>query len=156
MSRIYSNHCTRVTGVTKLSRTQFTAKQIMSISCHKSLYSLAIYQKVASDKKLMMGMTLMYSLLHPEEITKFSQLVIQTPPPAISPVNMTPTMPLQVIPAPATPQKIAEIPKQNKKIEQPITSNQTSLVLYNPQQAYPQNDNIFYFNLADISLNSMN
>ena len=39
----------------------------MSITRHKSVDSLAIYQRVQSDEKLSMGISLTYSLLHPEE-----------------------------------------------------------------------------------------
>ena len=47
LSQTYTNHCIRVTGATNLTRAKFSAKQIMSVSGHKSLESLAIYQKVA-------------------------------------------------------------------------------------------------------------
>ena len=55
LSQIYTNHCIPVTGVTNLNRCQFTAKQIMSISGHKSLESLTIYHKFAKGEKVMMG-----------------------------------------------------------------------------------------------------
>ena len=106
LSQVYTNHCIRVTGVTNLNRSHFTAKQIMSISGHKSLESLAIYQKVTSDEKMMMGMSLTYSLLRPEEITKFTiQQGIQQPIqlPAIAPQNnIQPiSVPQQALPAPS-------------------------------------------------------
>ena len=72
LSEIYTNHCIHVTGVTNLNRSHFTVKQIMSISGHKFLDSLAIYQKEANDEKMMMGMSLTYSLLHPEEVAKLT------------------------------------------------------------------------------------
>ena len=37
LSKHYTNHCIRVTGVTNLTRGNFTAKQVMSVSGHKSL-----------------------------------------------------------------------------------------------------------------------
>ena len=40
----------------------------MAITGHKSLQSLSIYQRVKQDEKLMMGMSLPYSLLHPNYI----------------------------------------------------------------------------------------
>ena len=59
----YTNHCIRVTGITNLKRSNFNAKQVMSVSGHKSVESLAVYERVQSDEKLMMGMCLTYSLL---------------------------------------------------------------------------------------------
>ena len=44
LSQHYTNHCIRVSGVTNLSRANFSAKQVMAVSGHKSLESLAIYQ----------------------------------------------------------------------------------------------------------------
>ena len=67
LSKRYTNHCIRVTGVMNLTRANFTAKQVMSITGHKGVDSLAIYQRVQSDEKLSMGISLTYSLLHPEE-----------------------------------------------------------------------------------------
>ena len=73
----------------------------MSISGHKSLESLAIYKKVASNKKMMIGMSLTYSLLKPEEIAKLnSQQLIQQPIQlsAVTPLNIVPQ---QSLPAPS-------------------------------------------------------
>ena len=61
----YTNHSLRVSGITNLTRENFTNKQIMSISGHKNQDSLAIYQKVNSDEKLRMGLTLGFSLMNP-------------------------------------------------------------------------------------------
>ena len=61
----YTNHCLRVTGTTNLTRCNFTSKQIMSVTGHKSLQSLSMYQRVKSDEKMMMGMSLAYSLFNP-------------------------------------------------------------------------------------------
>ena len=52
LSQIYMNHSIRVTGTTYLTRKDFTLKQIMSITGHKSLNSLTNYQKVSTDEKL--------------------------------------------------------------------------------------------------------
>ena len=73
LSQHYTNHCIRVTGGTRLQRDgQSTAKQIMSVTGHKSVQSLAVYQHVKEDKKLMLGMSLTYSLLHPQEVQETS------------------------------------------------------------------------------------
>ena len=69
LSPHYTNHCIRVSGATNLTTANFMAIQIMSVTGHKSLQSLSIYQKVKDDEKLMMGMSLTFSLLHPNEIT---------------------------------------------------------------------------------------
>ena len=55
LSQVCTNHSIRVTGTTYLTRKQFTPKQIMSVTGHKSLNSLAIYQKVSTDEKLSMA-----------------------------------------------------------------------------------------------------
>ena len=60
LSRVYTNHSIRVTATTFLARNNFTAKQIMSITGHKSVNSLAIYQKVSSNEKLHMGACMNY------------------------------------------------------------------------------------------------
>ena len=62
LSRIYTNHYVGVTGTTILTRCQFSDKQIMSVTGHKSIESLKIYKPVSSDEKLMMGNTLGYAL----------------------------------------------------------------------------------------------
>ena len=63
-SKKYTNHCLRVTGITNLTARNFTPRQIMSVSGHKSIQSLSLYQRVKTNEKLMMGMSLAYSLYH--------------------------------------------------------------------------------------------
>ena len=46
LSDYYTNHCIRVMGATNLTRMNYTARQIMAISGHKRINSLAIYQSV--------------------------------------------------------------------------------------------------------------
>ena len=67
LSDHYTNHCIRVLGITNFKRNQFSDRQVMAVSGHKNLQSLALYTRVRDDKKLMMGMKLTYSLLKPEE-----------------------------------------------------------------------------------------
>ena len=62
LSRVYTNHSIRVTGATFLSRHQFSPKQIMAITGHKSLNSLAIYEKVSTDEKMSMAYSMSYYL----------------------------------------------------------------------------------------------
>ena len=73
LSRVYTNHCIRVTGATNLSRAHFSAHQIMSITGHKSVNSLAIYQRVKDDEKMMMGMSLAFNLFKPQEVAEKSK-----------------------------------------------------------------------------------
>ena len=58
LSRVYTNHSIRVTGTTLLGRCNFSAKQIMSVTGHRSVNSLSVYQKVSENEKLMMGMSM--------------------------------------------------------------------------------------------------
>ena len=58
LSQIYTNHSIRVTGATILSQEHFGPKQIMSVTGHKSVSSLAIYQRISNMEKLRMGQTL--------------------------------------------------------------------------------------------------
>lgn len=67
LSQHYTNHCIRVTGTSNLMR-RFTPKQVMSVTGHQSLQILAIYQRVRSEEKLTMGMSLMFSLFKPDEV----------------------------------------------------------------------------------------
>ena len=58
LSQIYLNHSIRVTGATLLSRQQYGSKQIMSVTGHTSVSSLAVYQRVSDTEKLHMGLSL--------------------------------------------------------------------------------------------------
>ena len=69
----YTNDSIHVTGVTNLTHGHYTPHQIMSISGHKSIQSLSIHQRVKKDEKMMMGMSLMYSLLQPSDVAKVTR-----------------------------------------------------------------------------------
>ena len=62
LSKQYTNHCIRVTGATILTRSNFSAKEIMSVTGHKSVQSLTIYQHVKEPQKIQMGSVLAKSL----------------------------------------------------------------------------------------------
>ena len=66
----YTNHSIRVTGITNLTRSHYTPRQVMSITGHKSIQSLSIYQRVKEDEKMMMGMSLIYSLFRPSDVNR--------------------------------------------------------------------------------------
>ena len=55
LSRVYTNHSIRSTATTFLGRANFSPKQIMSVTGHRSLNSLSVYQKVSQNEKLAMG-----------------------------------------------------------------------------------------------------
>lgn len=72
ISMQYTNHCIRVMSMTQLSKV-YNPHQVMSVTGHKSLQSLAIYQRVHADEKMSMGMSLTYSLLNPEDTLHIKQ-----------------------------------------------------------------------------------
>ena len=89
LSQIYTNHSIRVTGCTVLTRFNFSASEIMSISGHKSIQSLAIYQKTQHKQKEKMGDVLFQCLTKPEDeiIVKGNTKQLPLPPvkPALPP-----------------------------------------------------------------------
>ena len=62
LSRKYTNHSIRVTGASILSRCKFNDKEVMSMTGHKSVQSLTIYQRVQSKTKMNMSKVLHKSL----------------------------------------------------------------------------------------------
>ena len=62
LSKVYTNHCIRVTGASILTRMQFSASEIMSMMGHKSVQSLAIYQKTQDKTKEQMGDVLVQAM----------------------------------------------------------------------------------------------
>ena len=114
LSTRYTNHCIRVTGVTNLRRANFNAKQVMSVSGHKSVDSLAVYERVQSDEKLMMGMCLTFTLLHPEEAIMIkNSLEVQEKPKETPPSK---ALPAPTVPEPTPLQEVQNVPQQQKEI----------------------------------------
>ena len=62
LSKIYTNHCIRATGITVLTNAKFSNADIMSVSGHKSVQSLAVYQKTDNKKKIKMEKVLCESM----------------------------------------------------------------------------------------------
>ena len=58
LSRVYTNHSILSTATTFLGRANFSLKQIMSVTGHRSPNSLAVYQKVSQNGKLQMGLAM--------------------------------------------------------------------------------------------------
>ena len=73
LSQHYINHCIRVSGITNFKRNNFSDRQVMAVSGHKNLQSLALYTRVHDDKKMMMGLKLTFSLLNPEGAKKLQE-----------------------------------------------------------------------------------
>ena len=67
LSTMYTNHSIRVTGITVLTRQNFTNSEIMAVSGHKSVQSLVNYQKTRDVQKLEMGSVLFQSMTKSEE-----------------------------------------------------------------------------------------
>jgi hypothetical protein len=63
LSTVYTNHSLRATGITLLSRSGFNFAQICAVSGHKSVSSLAVYQRVDTDEKVRMGQAIAASLV---------------------------------------------------------------------------------------------
>ena len=134
LSKRYTNHSIRVTGTTNLTRAHYTARQIMSVTGHKSIQSLSIYQRVKEDEKMMMGMSLMYSLLRPGDVAKVTQEC--SPHFEIENENML------ALPAPPTTSEIQpkigqsniNAPTTVPSNEQVIQNSETAITPYMPQQ----------------------
>lgn len=146
LSQHYTNHCIRVTGVSNLMRSgQYSAKQVMSITGHKSIHSLAIYQRVRDDKKMMMGMSLTYSLTNAEEVYKFKmaqqlQQEEQEPQAAV----LLPELPA---PPPTTLQQIPQAIAPSTSTNQNMIPLENAVVPYQPNNQDPQNNDIDYLEL---------
>ena len=58
LSMRYTNHSVRATGATILSKGGFNPAQIMSVTGHKSVSSLTVYQRVSDEEGISMGQTI--------------------------------------------------------------------------------------------------
>ena len=85
LSQIYTNHSIRETGIAVLMDAKFFNSDIMSVSGHKSVQSLAVYQKTDKKKKTKMGKTLSKSMVKENiqnQITGNIQKLLLPPPPS--------------------------------------------------------------------------
>ena len=143
LSQIYTNHSIRVTSATYLSRKQFSAKQIMSVTGHKSLNSLAIYQKVSTDEKLSMAYAMSCYLQHDKCAT--------LPIPAVS--QALQVMPIQNPTTNQDQQLVAANSdmQQNKNKDNNTTNNEKQIVCYEPEDPFGLDDNMITdFDLGQI------
>ena len=67
LSMIYHNHSIHVTGITVLTRQQFSKSEIMSVTGHKSVQSLSVYQCTEKKQKLEMANVLFQSVTRKED-----------------------------------------------------------------------------------------
>ena len=67
LSKKYTNHSIRVTATTVLTRQNFSASEIMSITCHKSVQSLTRYQRTQDKQKMRMGNVMHQSMTRSED-----------------------------------------------------------------------------------------
>ena len=81
LSKMYTNHCIRVTGISILTRMRFSASEIMAVSGHKSVQSLAIYQKTDEKKKREMGDVLAQAMTAPDDQIQQKKFKSLPPPP---------------------------------------------------------------------------
>ena len=74
LSRHYTNHSIRVTGITVLTRMKFSPSEIMSVSGHKSVQSLTNYQRTKPKQKIQMGDVLHQSMRKTEETIQVNKI----------------------------------------------------------------------------------
>ena len=108
LSRKYTNHSIRVTGASILTRCKFQDKEVMSMTGHKSVQSLTIYQRVHDKTKMKMGKMWQKSLTEDDDTLLKS--IENTPAPVAiqQKKEVTAPTPLKAIEPPAensTPQE---------------------------------------------------
>ena len=67
LSRYYTNHSCRATTATVLTQEKYAMPAIQSVTGHKSLSSLAVYQKTSDEQKIEMAETLHKKLRPPSK-----------------------------------------------------------------------------------------
>ena len=116
----------------------------MSITGHKSVESLSIYQRVKEDEKLMMGMCLTYSLFNKEK-AKMIENNIEMPQNAEVPAIITPQQDLNQVPPiqklPALP-----LPPSQQKDLVPL---ENAVVPYQPPPKFSDSPNFDLMALID-------
>ena len=78
LSKKYTNHSIRVTGITVLTRLKFSASEIMSVSGHKSVQSLTNYQCTQPRQKISMGKVLYQCMTREEDEITRSQVQVES------------------------------------------------------------------------------
>ncbi|CAC5391259.1 unnamed protein product [Mytilus coruscus] len=75
LSKIYTNHSIRATGTTALFKNKFADSQIMAVTGHKSVNSLAVYHRVSDQEKEEMG----HAIQKVIQLSTTHQLQLQAP-----------------------------------------------------------------------------
>ena len=88
LSETYTNHSIRATGATILAKDSCCHSQIMAITGHKSVASLALYQRVDDDDKIRMGQILTRSITN--ETAKILAFLFTTSTKALPAPNILP------------------------------------------------------------------
>ena len=91
LSKIYTNHSIRATGTTALFKSKFAVSQIMAITEHKSVNSLAVYHRVSDQEKDEMGQAIQ-NLVQPATTGQ-----LQLPAPKARAMLTFPTVPDQTV-----------------------------------------------------------
>ena len=124
LSQIYTNHCIRVTRATVLTRKKFSASEIMSVTGHKSVQSLATYQKTEDKQKVVMGKALFDSMTNKDAQQQKSlpppTQYLALPPPPQHQVLMPLQNQVAQPPVPPPPQRQALMPLQNQVAQPPV------------------------------------
>ena len=141
LSKTYSNHSVRVTGVTLLRQLRFGQKQVMSVSGHKSVSSMVVYERVSDEDKMLMGRSLTALLAGLPPPIQPAQPILQQPLPAAmtssgaieaapvascsaianiadveQPAALPPTMSTSVVPAPAPRASASPVPASPRDV----------------------------------------
>lgn len=77
LSKVYTNHSIRATGASILSKCMYGPSQVMSVTGHKSVQCLGVYQRVSDAEKIQMGESISENLAPTSSLPGFKMLVIQ-------------------------------------------------------------------------------
>ena len=132
----YTNHSLRVSAINALTKNNYTNKEIMSITGHKSSASLEVYQRVHNEKKMKMGHTLGLTLINkpllpmlPATNDQNAILPAQPNPVALQTINMNQFQNV-VNPQSALIPLTSELEKENNyaELEDPLGITDTEIV----------------------------
>ena len=84
LSKVYTNHSIRVTSASILTRKKYSFSQIKEVTGHKSVSSLAIYQRVSDNEKMEMGKSLGNTTSHLEQPSTSTGLPRPRPEPKLT------------------------------------------------------------------------
>lgn len=140
----YINHTLRATGATNLGK-KFQNNQVMAVTGHKSMSSLAIYQKVSTDEKLSMGYSLACTLAYAPKPTTVQDLAVQNPPLSVEAAIQ---QAMQAVPQIASVSNVPALPQPSTSAAPPMldqapsTENQLQPENPIPAELVPYQENI--------------